>query len=304
MSIPGDQHNPYAQPQQPAPAQPPYGQGVPQQNPYAPQGAPQGPGAGGAYGYPAPGGPQQPGAVPGPGGFDGSGAGGPGGRGAGNWLWAIGGAVAASAMGGAVLFAAGAFGDARPDPDLAGYSYTSDLCNQTSFTPFESANYKIKPAGGSASGSSGTAAQNPQYSGVQQDSLDSMWCNAELKPSDASSSDYSSTWVYSTATLHKKTDPTAEFADSYRAYESQRSSIAYKVTSVPGIGDEAYLVSRTDDSSGAYVILGVRDGWATYQLTWSSYAASRSGSAKPPTTEQVSGMLKTSATETLRKLRG
>ncbi|MFH9420847.1 hypothetical protein [Streptomyces sp. NPDC017529] len=316
MSIPGDQHNPYAQPQQPAPAQPPspppspstaqqgpgpgpYGPGVPQQNPYA-----QAPGAGGAYGYPAPGGPQQPGAAPGPGGFDGAGGpGGPDGRGAGHWLWAFGGAVAASAMGGAVLFAAGAFGDARPDPDLAGYSYTSDLCHQTSFTPFESSNYKIKPAGGSASGSSGTAAQNPQYSGVQQGSLDSMWCNAELKPSDASSSDYSSTWVYSTATLHKKTDPSAEFADSYRAYESQRSSIAYKVTSVPGIGDEAYLVNRTDDSSGAYVILGVRDGWATYQITWSSYT-SRSGSAKPPTTEQVSGMLKTSATETLRKLRG
>ncbi|MEV5592459.1 hypothetical protein [Streptomyces sp. NPDC052496] len=215
-------------------------------------------------------------------------------------MWALGGAVAASAMGGAILFAAGAFGDAQPDPDLAGYSYTSDLCNVTSFTPFESANYKIKPAGSSSSGSSGSNTQNPQYSGVQQGALDSMWCNAEMKASDAGSNDYSSIWVYSSATLHKKTDPTAEFADSYRAYGSQRSSIAYKVTSVPGIGDEAYLVSRSDDTNGSYVILGVRDGWATYQITWSSFT-SRSGSAKPPTTEQVTGMLKTSATETLRK---
>ncbi len=63
--------------------------------------------------------------------------------------------------------------------------------------------------------------------------MDSMWCNAELKPSDAGSNDYSSAWVYSAATLHKKTDPTAEFADGYRAYESQRSSIAYKVTQCP-----------------------------------------------------------------------
>ncbi|MEU6959051.1 hypothetical protein [Streptomyces chrestomyceticus] len=233
----------------------------------------------------------------------GPGAGGTGGGGAQHWLWALGGAVAASAMGGAILFAVGAFGDARPDPDLAGYSYTSDLCDRTAFTPFESANYKIKPAGSSSSsGSSGSSAQNPQHSGVQQGAVDSMWCNAELKPSGADSNDYSSTWVYSNATLHKKTDPSAEFADSYRAYGSQRSSVSYQVTPVPGIGDEAYLVSRSDDSSGSYVILGVRDGWATYQLTWSSYTT-RSSSAKPPTTEQVTGLLKASATETLRKLR-
>ncbi|WP_050502852.1 hypothetical protein [Streptomyces monomycini] len=212
-------------------------------------------------------------------------------------------------MGGAILFAAGAFGDARPEPDLADYSYTSDLCNRTAFTPFENANFKIKPAGSSSSsGSSGSSAQNaqnpqnPQYSGVQQGAMDSMWCNAELKPSGADGNDYSSTWVYSSATLHKKTDPSAEFADSYRAYESQRSSVAYRVTPVPGIGDEAYLVSRSDDSSGSYVILGVRDGWATYQITWSSYT-SRSSSAKPPTAEQVTGMLKASATQTLRRLR-
>ncbi|WP_031188955.1 MULTISPECIES: hypothetical protein [Streptomyces] len=232
-------------------------------------------------------------------------AGGSGGGGTQHWLWALGGAVAASAMGGAILFAAGAFGEAQPDPDLAGYSYTSDLCNRTSFTPFENSNYKIKPAGSSSSssGASGSSAQNPQYSGVQQGAVDSMWCNAELKASDAGSNDYSSTWVYSAATLHKKTDPTAEFADGYRAYESQRSSIAYKVTPVSGIGDEAYLVSRSDDSSGSYVILGVRDGWMTYQITWSSYT-SRTTSTKPPTTDQVAGMLKTSAGETLRKLGG
>ncbi|MFD7661443.1 hypothetical protein [Streptomyces sp. NPDC059788] len=277
---------------------------MPQQGPYDP-----GPGAGGAYGFPAAGGPQQPGVVPaGTGGSVSGGGGGTGGSGGGSaqhWLWALGGAVAASAMGGALLFAVGAFGDARPDPDLAGYSYTSDLCDRTSFTPFESANFKIKPAGSSSSssGASGGGAQNPQYSGVQQGALDSMWCNAELKPSGADSGDYSSTWVYSSATLHKKTDPAPEFADNYRAYESQRSSISYKVTPVPGLGDEAYVVSRSDDSSGSYVILGVRDGWATYQITWSSYT-SRTSSTKPPTTEQVTGMLKSSATETLRKLRG
>ncbi len=49
------------------------------------------------------------------------------------------------------------------------------------------------------------------------------------------------------------------------------------------------------------MILGVRDGWMTYQVTWSSYT-SRNSSAKPPSTDQIAGMLKNSATETLRKL--
>lgn len=70
-----------------------------------------------------------------------------------------------------------------------------------------------------------------------------------------------------------------------------------------GLGDEAYLVTRKDEggtSNSSYVILGVRDGWMTYQSTWSSYASSSSG--KQPTATEVATMLKTSATETLKRL--
>lgn len=294
MSISGEQNNPYTQPQAN-----PYGQvpapqnaATPQQNPYAqqqpPQHLPHVPGGG--YGYPAGGMPSPP---PGPPGTrEGTG------RGKAGWLWAIGGAVAASAIWASVLFATGSFSD-EADPDLAGYGYTGDLCAKTSLTPFENAHFKIK-----ASTSAKDA--NPQHTGAQQNTMDTMSCNVSLEPESAGSSDYSSTWIYNTVTLHKKTDPAPEFADSYRSYEKQEASVRYTVEAVPGIADEAYLVTRqgeggTGDSS--YVILAVRDGWMTFQSTWSSYASS-SSTAKRPTSAEVATMLKTSATETLKRLQG
>ncbi|MGX1973268.1 hypothetical protein [Streptomyces kronopolitis] len=221
MSISGEQNNPYAQPQANPHGQVPAPQNaaVPQQNPYAqqlPQQVP--PVPGGGYGYPAGGIPSPP---PGPPGAR-EGAG----RGKGGWLWAIGGAVAASAIWASVLFATGGFSDGA-DPDLAGYGYTDDLCAKTSLTPFENAHFKIK-----ASTSAKDA--NPQHTGAQQNTMDTMSCNVSLEPQNAGSSDYSSTWTYSTVTLHKKSDPAPEFADSYRSYEKQEASTRYTVEAVPG----------------------------------------------------------------------
>ncbi|TJZ56136.1 hypothetical protein FCH28_10760 [Streptomyces piniterrae] len=220
------------------------------------------------------------------------------GRGASGWLWAVGGAVAASAVWASVMFAAGAF-SSEPSPDLAGYSYTSDLCAATSLTAFKDAHYKPKQYTGTASKD-----PNPRHSGAQEKSMDTMWCDISMEQEKASSSDYSSTFVYSTATLHKKTDPEPEFADGYRAYEKQDVSGGYTVEPVAGLGDEAFLVTRKENGSSgsSYVILGVRDGWMTYQSTWSSYT-STSGSTKQPSSTEVATMLKSSATETLKQLR-
>ncbi|WP_267881500.1 hypothetical protein [Streptomyces sp. NRRL S-1448] len=289
------QQNPYAQ-QNPVPGQP-----GPAAGPQAPMQAPMQPPSqppAGHYGYP-PAGLGAPGAPAGTGGVPGgipSGSGGGGGRGASGWLWAIGGAVAASAIWGSLLFATGGF-SSEPSPDLAGYAYTDDLCAATSMTPFENAHYKTKANTGSSSKDA-----NPQHSGARLKSMDTMWCNVSLEQENASSATYSSTWLYNSATLHRKADPAPEFADNYRAYEKQETSVGYKVESVPGIGDEAYLVTRNDmgSDSGSYVILGVREGWMTFQSTWSSYA-SGSSSGKQPTSDEVATMLKTSATETLKR---
>ncbi|MER7395457.1 hypothetical protein ABT381_08065 [Streptomyces sp. NPDC000151] len=271
------QQNPYAQP--------PAGYGYPAA---APHGAPTMPSAGPAgYGV-------------GPGGPDGTGGTG-GGKGLPAWLWAVGGAVVASAVWAGVLFATGGLGGlgGEPSPDLRGYRYQSDLCRSTSWTPFEDARFKMED-----SSTSDSAGENPESSGHEDPALDSMWCNADLVPEDAGSDDYSSTLVYSKAFLHKKTDPAPEFAAQYRSYEQERSSTHYKVEPVRGIGDEAYLVTReeTTDSKGSYVVLGVRDGWLTYETTWSSYSSS--DNTDRPDSAEVADMLRTSAKQTLAKLKG
>ncbi|MYU55198.1 MULTISPECIES: hypothetical protein [Streptomyces] len=298
MSIPGDQNNPYAQPQ-PQPQPNPYGQMPPvppnpvpaPQNlapaPLNPYGQPAPPQPPGGYGYPAPGLPPM-GAPGAPGGT---------GRGVSGWLWALGGVVAASAIWASVMFATGGF-SAGSGPDLAGYAYTDDLCAATSMTPFTDAHYKPTQ-------NTGTAAKdpNPQHSGAQQTSMDTMWCNIGLTQEGASTTGYSSTWVYNAVTLHKKADPAPEFADIYRSYEKQGMSVGYKVDQVQGLGDEAYLVTRNDAGSttGSYVILAVRVGGLTYQSTWSSYSTS-TATTKQPTSDEVTQMLKSSASETLKHL--
>ncbi|WP_239010145.1 hypothetical protein [Streptomyces sp. 769] len=321
MSNTGDQNNPFSVPQ------PPPGYGPPRapQNPYArpiPQGTPPGappaaPRGPGGYGYPAAGNPGMPG-VPrvAYGAPSGGTPGGAARQGVSGWLWALGGAVAATAIGASVMFATGAF-SSTPAPELKGYAFRDDLCAATSLTPFENAHYKAKPntggstgsgsGAGSGSGSSGPSSPpNPQHSGSRMNSMDSMWCNISLTPETTGIHDYSSTWVYNSVTLHKKADPGPEFADTYRSYEKQQTSISYKVEPVSGIGDEAYLVTRSDtpgSNNSTYVILAVRDGWMTYQSTWSSYTPS-GGSGKPPSSAEIATMLESSAKETFKRLRG
>ncbi|WP_241777667.1 hypothetical protein [Streptomyces sp. CT34] len=316
------QQNPYGQQNPPAgaPPQAPGSYGYPAVGAAGAPGAPGAPGTPGISGVPgapvgnAPGTPigAAPGALIGAAGVPGIPAGAPPGgipggtgRGASGWLWALGGAVAATAIGASVMFATGGF-SSEPSPDLKGYAYKSDLCAATSMTPFENAHFQAKPGSGSTgAGASGSSTENPQHSGVQQPSMDTMWCNVTLTPDSAGTAGYSSTWLYNTVTLHKKSDPAPEFADSYRSWEKQEASVHYKVESVPGIGNEAYLVTRDDASNnnGSYVMLAARDGWLTYQSTWSGYTSS-TATSKPPTTDEITTMLETSAKDTLHGLKG
>ncbi|WP_246586023.1 hypothetical protein [Streptomyces yatensis] len=227
----------------------------------------------------------------------GSGGGG-GGKG---WLWGLGGAVVASAVWAGVLFATGGFED-ETKADLAGYRYWTNLCTPTDTQPFEDAGYEQKDESGSTS----TSSSNPQHSSSENVALDSMTCNVDFEPSGSSSSDYSSVWLYTTASLHKKTNPGPEFEAQYRSYEDQKTSTySYDVSPVSGLGDEAYVVKQNNSSSsntGAYVILAVRDGWMTYQSTWSQYVSS-SSSASAKTPEEATELLKKSAGATLEKMK-
>lgn len=319
MSIPGEP-NPYAQqPPQPPQGQPPapnpYAQVPPQPgagpgpvagpNPYAQPTMPGVPLTGAPAGY-GPGAPPPPTA--------------PAGRK--GWLWGLGGAVVASAVWAGALFATGGF-DGDPEPELAGFSYTDDLCASSDFSAFTKGDkYQVEEPEDSDEDS-----KNPQFYGSEQPALATMTCNIDYEPANAGSDDYSNAWVYTTVLLHKETDPGPEFEAQYRAYEDQKSgSYRYTVKEVKGVGDEAYLVTQidkdddsSDDSNGEYMILGVRDGWLTYSLTWSEYVSSSSSDdydsdydsdygsdsseVKPATPEEVESMLKKAATGTLKKLR-
>ncbi|MEU1662596.1 hypothetical protein ABZ547_03120 [Streptomyces sparsogenes] len=314
MSIPGESPNPYGPPQQPQPPQPgvpapqpnPYSQGPQQQSPYpyaqptmpampAVTAPPPGPAGSGGWSTPetAPGGGYGPmGAQPpmppaGPGGPSGGSKG---------WLWALGGAVVASAVWAGVVFSTGGFGSGEKEADLGTYQYASDLCASSDFTPIENASFKEKDS---------TSGSNPQHSSSKDPAMDSMTCNVDYEPSTSSSGDYSSAWLYTTAYLHRKTDPTPEFKATYMSYKNQKtSSTHYKVTKVSGVGDEAYVVAQEyegSSNSSAYVILGVRDGWMTYQTTWSQYASSSSDNPVKSNSE-ITEMLKESAKGTLEKL--
>ncbi|MBH5334798.1 hypothetical protein IHE55_08310 [Streptomyces pactum] len=238
------------------------------------------------------------------------------------WLWALGGAVAASAVWAGAVFATGGFGG-DPDPELAGYAYTDDLCASSDFSAVtDDGDYQKEEPDDSDE-------KNPEHFGTEHAALDSMNCNIDFEPANADSDDYSSAWLYSTAQLHKKTDPGPEFEATYRAYEDQkRGSYRYRLKEIKGLGDEAYLVTQVDkdkdsddESDGEYMILGVRDGWLTYSLTWSEYVSSSSSDdydsdydsdygsdsdsdehmAATPT--EVEEMLKKTAEASLKKLR-
>ena len=77
------------------------------------------------------------------------------------------------------------------------------------------------------------------------------------------------------------------------------------MSEVDDLGDEAYVVTQQSTSSsdtGAYVILGVREGWMTYQATWSEYVSS-SSSADAMSSREATEMLEKSARATLAKLK-
>ncbi|WP_333737880.1 hypothetical protein [Streptomyces sp. IBSBF 2806] len=200
-------------------------------------------------------------------------------------LWAVVGAVVASAA-----WAAGVFLTASgADADLRGYAAPTNLCTSTDYSSFK-AEYTAEDTA-------------PSHNGIKDDALDEGLCNISLKKSGSS---YSDAYLYTQLDLHKKTDPAPEFTASWKNYGDSHKG--YDVESVSGIGDEAYLVSddtTTGSTSGSlYATLAVRDGWVTYTMSYSAYYTSYDTDTDPPKLAEVSAWLKTDTRATLRDLRG
>ncbi|RII16040.1 hypothetical protein DSC45_15745 [Streptomyces sp. YIM 130001] len=283
MSIPnpyGQNPNPYGQNPNPyAPQQPPQAPQVPQPNPYQ-----QAPGAVSPNPYaqqPAPGGqPLQPAGVPPQPGAR---------RSVPGWLWAVGGAVVASAVWGGLLFtgtvgSGESSGTAGAEADFAGHAFQKDMCEVTGLEAFQKRYTLLESSEG---------ARN-QYASRQK-GLDRSYCSRSLRDRDAGKDDLASTYVYSSAEWHKNTDPEGEFASRQRGYEDQsEDTYAYKTTAVDGIGDEAYLIAEqrgTDKDTVGGLTLAVREGHFTYEMRWSWFGGGPDDKADPPPAEEVEKML-------------
>ncbi|GGX58385.1 hypothetical protein [Streptomyces fructofermentans] len=211
----------------------------------------------------------------------------PGGGGAGRAvLWAAVGAVAAS-----VLWAGGIhlLGPLGGDPDLGGYRARANLCSSVDYTALRT-EYAEKDSA-------------PTHNSLKHKALDQSYCSISLKRTTSSA--YSDAYLSVQMDLHKETDPSAEFTALWSEYNQRYDD--YEVEKVSGFGDEAYLVTE-DTTSGSgtsgsrAVILAVRDGWMTYQMSWSVYTTSY-GTTSPPDIEDVSRWVKTDTRSTLEDLR-
>jgi hypothetical protein len=152
------------------------------------------------------------------------------------WLWALGGALVASA-----LWAGGLYAYQAAGPDLGGYRPSDDLCGEAELAAL-----------GAALGERGDSEADPDQHDVHE-ALDQTRCSVTfgtVEPSFAVDVAYQ---------LHKKTDPGPEFeplttADSWEDWEWKP---------VTGVGERAFFAQ---DDAG-YASLTVLDGQAVLSLT-------------------------------------
>ncbi|TXS56699.1 hypothetical protein [Streptomyces sp. t39] len=180
------------------------------------------------------------------------------------WLWAIGGAAAAS-----VLWAGGLYGYTALGPDLGGYRATGNLCTET----------ELKGAS-SALGTPRKEESTHQES--RHETLDHAYCSVYLEPTGYEpDTDEEGNEVWSlpsvdiTYTLHRKTDPGPEF-DGVVLSRNEGLGRAHEPRRLSGLGERAYVFEQTGDG----VVIEVLDGQATFSL-WAS------GGVDPETGEQI-----------------
>ncbi|MDT0345301.1 hypothetical protein [Streptomyces litchfieldiae] len=174
----------------------------------------------------------------------------------------MGGALIASAAWGGVLFATGVLGG-EESADLAGYRFVADLCATADTTAFETDYIQDGDA--------------PSGQSAEDEALDLSTCEFGLMPADSAADEYSSIWITYEVTWHKATDPEGEFAAAAHAFEQYNESedgyYEYRTETLPGLGDEAYIIYGEDSTSGelSLATVTVRDGWVEYSLSWNAY---------------------------------
>jgi hypothetical protein len=203
-------------------------------------------------------------------------------------LWAVVGAVVASAAWAAGVFLIGRTGLTGGGADLRGYATPSDMCSDGDFSSFKDE----YPENGTS----------PTHNSLKNKALDESYCSLNLKKTGST---YADAYLSVQMDLHRKTDPGPEFTAAWKNYGD--SHTGYRVRAVVGIGDEAYLVSQ-DTSNGSstgarYATLAVRDGWMTYTMSYSAFLGSYQQDKNPPTLDDVTDWMKTDTKATLDRLK-
>lgn len=155
------------------------------------------------------------------------------------WTLALGAVVLTSAVWGAGLYASGFWQHSHPD--LHGYQVTDNPC--TGFT--------LKPLTDTAGATRVTEAPAELRNGP---ALEQARCSltADAPLENGGTATFSADLAVD---LHRTTDPRAEFEDQ-RKLEDPSLSPADKIESVPDLGDEAYLVTRSDRAQELKVLHG------------------------------------------------
>jgi hypothetical protein len=169
------------------------------------------------------------------------------------WMWAVGGAVAASAVW-AALLTSGLGPNQHHKPDLHGYRITNSPCQGGTFDAVSKA---VKGEHGSASTADivhGAAVDRAKCSFVTTAQPRAGWTTAYI--------------VSLAVELHKLTDPRAEFEDA-RALDAASLDIADDTSVVPGVGDRAYTLAFDDQSQDLKVLYG--GAVLTLDLTANTY---------------------------------
>ncbi|MCX4709146.1 hypothetical protein [Streptomyces griseus] len=155
-------------------------------------------------------------------------------------LWGVGGALVASVVWAAVVFAYGIGGDRKPD--LHGYRVESDSC----------AAIELK-ALAEVVGATEAEPAATELDGIEHPALHRIRCTVILTPADAAAqggedgAKWSTTYQASvTAELHKETDPRPEFEASSTLTEIDGIAVA-QVERVPDLGDLAHLLVMEDN---------------------------------------------------------
>jgi hypothetical protein len=175
----------------------------------------------------------------------------PGGGAAAGFLWALGGALVASAVWAGLVLGAGIGSDDGPGKPRVAYRTVENLCSTVEFAKFLQ-EYPKKD-------------DDPSSDTLRSRSTDRMYCSLSLEKDGGDDTHY----LYATVEVHRDADPTTEF----RAQREMMLQDKYEIADAPGLGEEAFLAYQDetdDDYRSIEHELYVRDGGVVFSLSFSN----------------------------------